>query len=314
MIDEDWIRAAIDAPETNPGDPAALARLRTMLESWAEGFAAARPDVESALITWPRRGLHPDEAAGFLAALDRAEITVDPAGYVNLAQVRPKTPAGRYALFSRSGPGVAINLEYLIQIGTACELVREWGWPADAVNFERGEFDAFGHEPDSDRIVLAVEAKARMTGADSLAKLLRAWVLTAIARSVPAADNAGRKYAQLQALCAAGPVLVWLVAAGRRWAFRAVDAAGHPDLTPIPDVSYERAVAPVEPVGRQVLDVRPYDPALHRTATLASSGQCSWFCTNSAAYTVRVRELGGSESTFGLCAPHRQRVEDLYSG
>lgn len=313
MIDQDWIRVAIDAPETHSGDAGAVPRLTAMFEGWAEGFAAARPDVESATIAWPRRGLHPDEATSFLTALDRAQIAVDPAGYVSLNQVRPKTPAGRYALFSRSGRGLAINLEYLIQIGTTCELVRELGWAADAVDFERGEFDALGYGPDGG-VVLAVEAKARATGPDSLEKLLRAWIVTAQEGAPAPADNAGRKYAQLQTLCATGPTLVWLVAAGRRWAFRAVDAAGHPDLTPVPDVSYRRAVSSIERVGRAVLDVQPYASELHRAGTLARSGQCSWFCTNGAEHSVRVREFGGSESRFALCAEHLRRVQNLYGG
>ena len=67
--------------------------------------------------------------------------SVAPGGYVTLHQVRPKVPVGRYALLSKSGAGVSVNLEYLIQIGAAGELVAALGWPPEALQLERGGRD-----------------------------------------------------------------------------------------------------------------------------------------------------------------------------
>ena len=56
----------------------------------------------------------------------------------------PRLPRGRYSLLGKSGSGVSINLEYLIQIGATAELVLDHGWSSNAIDFERGEFDALG--------------------------------------------------------------------------------------------------------------------------------------------------------------------------
>lgn len=83
-----------------------------------------------------------DEARSFLRAINEGLAQVDDAGYVSLRTARPKTPPGRYALLGKSGFGVSINLEYLIQIGATAELVLDHGWTPHAIDFERGEFDA----------------------------------------------------------------------------------------------------------------------------------------------------------------------------
>ena len=89
--------------------------------------------------------------------MDSGQVQIDPAGYFTLPRIRPKVPVGRYALFSKSGAGVSLNLEYIIQAGATIELVREYGWSSDALDFERGEFDAIAYGPE-DRIILVMEA------------------------------------------------------------------------------------------------------------------------------------------------------------
>jgi len=95
--------------------------MRSVLEERADVFAAARPDVVSSTIVMPRRGLPHDESASFLRAVSAGIAHVDEAGYVTLATVRQKTPVGRYALFSKSGNGISVNLEYIVQIGATAE-------------------------------------------------------------------------------------------------------------------------------------------------------------------------------------------------
>ncbi len=62
------------------------------------------------------------ESSSFRRALDSGFIDVGNAGYLILHSVRPKIPRGRYALLSKSGTGVSVNLEYLIQVGANAEL------------------------------------------------------------------------------------------------------------------------------------------------------------------------------------------------
>ena len=56
---------------------------------------------------------------------------------------------------------MGLNLEYLIQVGAVAELILDHGWPADSIDFERGEFDALASDHEG-RVSLAVEAKARV--------------------------------------------------------------------------------------------------------------------------------------------------------
>jgi hypothetical protein len=68
-----------------------------------------------------------------------------------------------------------------------------------------------------------------------------------------------------------------------------------------------------DPGGRALLWVKPFDASLHRPHTKGSRGLCSWLCAEPALFSVRVRELGGGESTFALCSRHRDRVLEVYS-
>ena len=150
-----------------------LGRLWALLIERAAGFAAAREDVLTANLLPPRRGLGRDESSSFLRAVDEGFAVVDRAGYVTLPMVQQKKPVGRYALFSKSGAGVSVNLEYLVQVGATAELVLDHGWSSDRVGFERGEFDAVAYDEEGGRVAMAMEAKARPTGPDSLEKLVR---------------------------------------------------------------------------------------------------------------------------------------------
>ncbi len=241
MITADWLAAAVAAISPDVDEKDSVRALRELLTQSAMGFAEVRPDVLSAAVAWPRRGLHSDESTSFLRAVDLELATVDAAGYVTVHCARPKSPPGRYALFSRNGDGLAVNLEYLIQIGAAAELVIDLGWPASQVEFERGEFDALGLAPDG-TVVLAVEAKARAAGPDSLQTMLASWIALAASGAEIPATNSGRKYRELVRLAESGPVALWLVAAGARWSFLATAHNGGIALVPSPPPTYERVV------------------------------------------------------------------------
>jgi len=212
MLDEEWLAAAI--AKTDAEDAVRLSGCKRAvhhcIRDWAVEFAALRDDVSSAKVTWGSRGLRPDEVDAFARAWAEALVDIDDAGYFSLPSLRRK-PAGRYALLSKNGPGVSVNLEYLIQVGATAELVLDHGWAAEQVDFERGEFDALGYSEDG-HVVLAMEAKARVAGPDSLASMLRAWTAALNDPAVSLENNAGRKLRELRQLARERPVLVWLVA------------------------------------------------------------------------------------------------------
>ena len=219
-VDLEWLHARVAGTAPSVTDSDAVREMWALLRDRAPGFERVKDGVESAEIVTPRRGLHHDEAASFLRAVSAGLVVVDEAGYFTLPTVMPKTPVGRYALFSRSGTAMSVNLEYVIQAGATAELVLDQGWPAERVGFERGEFDAIAYDA-SGRVVLAMEAKARVTGSDSLEQLVRKWIGFAANPDSDLSNNAGRKWRELRSYCSAGPVAVALVADSARWSLAA---------------------------------------------------------------------------------------------
>lgn len=220
LIDQAWLAEQLAGTRGPVEDSAEVRELWALLEDRAPGFARVKEGVESAAIVRPRRGLRHDEAASFLRAVSSGLAVVDEAGYVTLPSVRPKVPVGRYALFSRSGAAISINLEYVIQVGATAELVLDHGWSADRIGFERGEFDAVGYDEEG-RVMLAMEAKARVAGPDSLEKLVASWIRLGSHPDPDLNHNAGRKWRELARFCGSGLVDVWLVADSARWSFTA---------------------------------------------------------------------------------------------
>ncbi|MDT0214716.1 hypothetical protein Q9R29_12555 [Rothia sp. ARF10] len=314
VVDSGWIDANITGIAIADQRPmsAEVAEMRRLLKGWAEAFSSVRPDVHSADLVVSSRGLLHDEAHSFLRAMKDGSVTTDDTGHFTVSCTRPKPAGGRYSLLSKSGTGVALNLEYVIQAGATAELAREHGWPSSELDFERGEFDALGYGPDG-RVLLVMEAKCRARGSDSVEKLLREWLRLSEEGAAGAATNGGRKYAELLRMCESGPVIVWLVAANLRWPFEATRDDVRIRLRPLTALpTYTALSRGPEESGRAVLWVKPHDPTLHRPETQGASGQCSWFCTDSAQWSMGVREVSGSQSVFALCDRHRRRVEAVY--
>jgi hypothetical protein len=171
-----------------------------------------------------QRGLHPDDTASFLRAIDSGNVEVLPNGSFLISSCRRKPGGNRYSLFTANRWNndfyISLNTENLIHFGAAAELHSAYGWPADQIEVEVGEFDA--RVWDGDRVVLLMEAKARVDGADSLAPLLRSFLKFSKQPEPPeATGNHSRKYVELLKQTEGGMVLLWLVAAGARWAFKA---------------------------------------------------------------------------------------------
>jgi hypothetical protein len=237
--------ASAEAPDQvlPPGaEPVAepVRRLQGLLDQRAAAFAEARFGTRDGIdLRLGRRGLLPDEAASFLRAFDAGLLEIDETGGVRVNGCRPKPGGGRYSLFSANRYGgdlyVSLNLEYLIQLGAACELIAFHGWSGDEVEFEVGEFDALAHT--EGRVVLAMEAKTRVSGPDSLTSLWHAFIESGSAESPPEpVDNHSRKYVELLRLTEAGPVVLWLVAAQARWASLATRVDSHVEFAPFQGV------------------------------------------------------------------------------
>jgi hypothetical protein len=224
-ITVDWVGAAVNAASDDqvlaegvPRLASPVQRLDALLRAWPEGFCARRPDVETAAFRHGRRGLHPDECAAFLRALDQRLLHVDSAGYVVPLCAAPKPGQKPYALCCKDGAGVGVNLEYVIQLGVLAELATQHRYPNHQLRMELGEFDAAALNADGSPAVL-MEAKARATGgSDTLDRLLLKWLRYADGPTPQRGENAANKYVELNAVAQQnGPVTVLLVAAGAHW-------------------------------------------------------------------------------------------------
>ena len=237
MIAEDWWKTQ---PEYGTdAKTSVIERLNSSLSTWARTFADRSLGDSDIEFRVGDRGLLLDEANSFLAAIDGGYIDVDEAGYVTPGFCRSKARGGRYSLFSaitNSGdPYVSFNTEYLIQFGAAAELVDKGNWSPNEVLFEVGQYDAACEV--GGRIVLAMEAKARIEGQDSLSGLLCSFIRFSLADYPPnSIDNYSRKYVELLRLTETGPVSLLLVASGARWALKAVRVGPKIDLNEEPSV------------------------------------------------------------------------------
>ena len=253
---EQWL-----APGAKPVDDA-VGRLQALLDERAPAFAEDRFGARAGIdLRVGRRGLLEDEAASFLRALDAGLLVMDETGGVRAAGCRPKPGGGRYSLFSANRYGgdlyVSLNLEYLIQLGATSELIAFYGWPGSEVEVEVGEFDAIARG--DNRVALAMEAKARVDGPDSLTGLWQSFIRFRSSDVPPEpSDNHSRKYVELLRLTDAGSVVLWLVAAQARWAVLATRVDAHIDFEPFPTVERSEVLAAATP-GRAAPSDRKFD-------------------------------------------------------
>jgi hypothetical protein len=249
-------------------------RLQALLDQWAAAFAQSRFGTADGIdLRLGRRGLLADEAASFLRALDIGLLTVDEAGGVRVPGCRLKPGGGVYQLFAENRWAddlhVSLSTEYLIQFGAACELVACHGWPGNAVEVEVGQFDALGRG--SERVLVAMEAKARVTGPDSLTSLWHSFVDYADSNAAPEpVDNHSRKYVELLRLAESGPVVLWLVAAQARWIVLATRVDTRFQFAPFPSVAYREVIDALHSVDEPaVKPVLTFDPIVDFAAEIA---------------------------------------------
>lgn len=118
-----------------------------------------------------------------------------------------------------------------------------------------------------------MEAKARVSGQDSLERLIRSWLDFYRDPTAVRDNNAGRKWAELERLCVQGPVRVWLVADGARRALAAHRLGSMMELVPATE-PYRANVLKIEEAS--MIEPIAYDREFHAPGTLAAGGACSW--------------------------------------
>jgi hypothetical protein len=224
--DERWQRTtaysgAFENDFKHVSAPTDVDELRGLLAAWAEGFAAAcraAPGHEldparGGDLTVGARGIGIDEATAFKRTFDARLVQVDGDGRFVLPTAGECS--SNLHLVGRSGDHVALHTEYLIHIGAFGELVLDWGWDPSSLAFEKGEFDILGL--DQGRVVLALEAKAREFGPDSLTSLRGSFSRLIDDATAEVPLNHRRKWDELCRLTRGGPVTVCLVSEGARW-------------------------------------------------------------------------------------------------
>ena len=259
VITNDWIKnhpastsQIVPAGETLIVDP--IARLEKLLDKLAPVFAFENYDFPTPLRVGAR-GLHSDDTAAFLRAVDAGLISIELNGSFQPQACRPKKGGGKYSLFTANRWNddfyISLNTENLIHFGAATELVTCWGWSPDQVEVEVGQFDARAWK--NDKVQVAMEAKARVDGPDGLASLLQSILKFAKSDNPPVTvDNHSNKYVELLRLAEDGPLHLWLVAAGARWSFVATRIGNRIELSEAegPAASASFSTKPEKPDSR----------------------------------------------------------------
>jgi hypothetical protein len=227
-ITEEWIRAHPDLGKQVVPPMAApielpIEKLESIIRPLAREFAIQRYG-HAVELRYGGRGLHVDDSAAFLRGVKAGHLELEEHGSFTVSSCRPKPGGTRYSLFTENRWNndyyISLNTENLIHFGAATELVSSYDWDSESVEVEVGEFDARASR--DGRVVLLMEAKARVDDTNGLAPLLKSFLRYAqFPRPPEPTDNHSRKYVELLRQAESGPVLLWLVAAGARWAFTA---------------------------------------------------------------------------------------------
>jgi hypothetical protein len=279
VISLDWIREnSADVEQIVPrfgarvNDP--VGRFKQLAKELAIAFSMERYG-EIVELRFGKRGLHPDDTAAFLRALDGGHIQLNDNGSFVPHACKSKPGGCLYSLFTENRWNddfyISLNTENLIHFGAATELYSSWGWDKKRIEVEVGEFDARVWGEDSP--ILLMEAKARVEDQDGLAPLLRSFIQFAQQPRPPEAiDNHSRKYVELLKRTESAPVILWLVAAGARWAFIAERDGDRAVLREIDEpLSVVNRLETIEqkPRGRKLKELRPFQEHAVATALLS---------------------------------------------
>jgi hypothetical protein len=214
-----------------------ILKVKELLQTWGNVFAnecrknpgkgkyQKLDPVRRSEMHWALGGLQSDECKAFLKTYQaKPEIVrFNPNGSFSIRGRRNRRK-GPYHILGRYNDHTTNFAEYLIHIGAFGELVLDHGWSLENLVFEQGEFDILGYdntEKAMGRAILLVEAKARVSaGNDSLESLRDSLINKAADPSYEITKpNHLHKWNELFSRLNGGPVYVWLVADGARWAY-----------------------------------------------------------------------------------------------
>ena len=228
-----------------------LTRFTAVLATWARRYSeiANTPSGSVALPT----DFHPDEATGFLRAVDAGIVSVTDSGRCTLpsihrASAKPTEPC----LFSqrRDGSVYLAWREYITQVGAVASLILDYGWPVGLVALDPRtlEFDVAGFASSAGGALMIVAGETKKTQAE-LSRLLAQMDAATRSEVTPgrrALTDGQKKY---RGLVKERPRYFWAVAPGVRKAFR---------------VSYEGQAASLE----EIADLPTYSGSSQGTEAL----------------------------------------------
>jgi hypothetical protein len=222
--------------------PEALTRFGSVLSDWAGRYRELAPTVDGA-VSLPT-DFHPDEAIGFLRALDAGIVYVSDSGRCALPSVhRTTAKPTEPCLFSRRPDGSVYLAwrEYITQVGAVASLVLDYGWPVGLVALDPRtlEFDVAGFASSGRDALMVVAGETKKTQRE-LSKLLTQMDAAGRSAGVPAQGSSTDGHKKYRGLLKERPQYFWAVAPGARRAFRvkyAGDSAALEEIADLPSYS-----------------------------------------------------------------------------
>lgn len=222
-------------------------RFSELLAQWAHGFVS-QSSTTGLTVSLPDN-FHPDEANGFLRALDNGILRVSDSGRCSLPTIHRAKKPTEPCLFSINKHSVVCLVwrEYITQIGMVADLVLDYGWPQELVALDPRDttFDTACYSSSSATATMLVAGEAKKTIRELAAtrtKLLDASRLRLSIEQLPPGQNkdANKRlpddHKKYRGLLAEKPQFFWLVAPGAKWSYQVFYEIGAAVLEEISDL------------------------------------------------------------------------------
>ena len=222
--------------------PDGLGKFRSILADWARRYRELTPTVDGA-VALPT-DFHPDEAIGFLRALDAGIVNVTDSGRCTLPSIhRTSAKPTEPCLFSRRHDGSVYLAwrEYITQVGAVASLILDYGWPARLVALDPRtvEFDVAGFAAPGGDALMVVAGETKKTRGE-LSRLLTQMGAASRPTGVSGQRSPTDGEKKYRGLLKERPQYFWAVAPGVRRAFRVKyegDSAALEEMTDLPAYS-----------------------------------------------------------------------------
>jgi hypothetical protein len=199
----------------------ATSRFSSVLASRAERFAAEHKSTP--LTVRLPSDIHPDEAVGFMRALDSGIVELSDSGRCSLPSIhRSSRKPTEPCLFGvRSGTAVYLAWrEYITQVGALATLVLDYGWPARLVALDprNWEFDVAGFDSELPTAYMHVAGETKKTQKE-LSRLVDQMLAASRARLTLGELGSSDGHKKYGGLLKERSSYFWAVAPGVRRAF-----------------------------------------------------------------------------------------------